>query len=182
LSIQQDAIYFPVGLEQLPAKMTFHELTHRNTVALEGKSSRLSITPFALNHPGGCFGFLIEEKLEDGQGSTAFFSTDSEPSMDGQLQLTDAARGAALLIHDAQYAPEEYEGQNGTSRKGWGHSTWREAVREAAAAGVRRLLLTHHDPWHDDWEIARLESEARAEGRRQNIDVQAAYEGMEIDL
>jgi phosphoribosyl 1,2-cyclic phosphodiesterase len=182
LSVQQDAIYFPVGLEQLPAQLTFHELGHQQTVVLQGGTARLLVTPYALNHPGGCFGFRIEEQSEDGRSATLFFATDSELPADGRLQLTEMARGATLLIHDAQYAPEEYAGRNGTNRKGWGHSTWREALREAEAAGVERLLLTHHDPQHDDWEIARLESEARVEGRKRGIDIQAAFEGMEIDL
>jgi phosphoribosyl 1,2-cyclic phosphodiesterase len=182
LSVQQDAVYFPVGLDQLSAELHFHELIHGQAVVLEGKASRLLVTPCALNHPGGCFGFRIDEQSEEGRGSTVFFATDSEPPVDGQPQLAESVRGASLLIHDAQYSPQEYEGRNGISRKGWGHSTWREALREAQAAGVRRLLLTHHDPQHDDWEIARLESEARVAGRRLDIDVQAVHEGMEIDL
>jgi phosphoribosyl 1,2-cyclic phosphodiesterase len=66
--------------------------------------------------------------------------------------------------------------------RGWGHSTWKHGLREAAAAGVKRLLLTHHDPLHDDWEIARLENQARREGNKIGVQVDAAYEGLEITL
>jgi len=182
LSVQQDAVYFPVGLEQLPAELSFHELLQEQAVVLEGNASRLSIAPFALNHPGGCFGFRIDEQPREGRGAAVFFATDCEPPADDRPQLAEAARGASLLIHDAQYSPQEYAGQKGNERRGWGHSTWREALREARVAGVERLLLTHHDPQHDDWEIARLESEARVAGRKLGIDVRAAHEGMEIDL
>ena len=33
---------------------------------------------------------------------------------------------------------------------GWGHSTWQEGVRLARAAGVKRLVIFHHDPEHED--------------------------------
>jgi phosphoribosyl 1,2-cyclic phosphodiesterase len=182
LSIQQDAIYFPVGLEQMPARLTFHDLNASQTVELAGRTARLRITPFVLNHPGSCFGFRIEEHVDGKRTAVAVFASDTEPLANGKLQLTEAAREADMLIHDAQYAPEEYSGENGVNRKGWGHSTWKEALREAEEAGVKRLLLSHHDPQHDDWEIARLAAEARAEGGPKGIDVEAAREGMEIDL
>lgn len=182
LSVQQDAIYFPVGLEQIPAQLTFHDLVSEKSVELAGRAARLVITPFALNHPGSCFGIRVEEYVAEERSAVAVYATDTEPFESGELQLSEAAQGADVLIHDAQYAPEEYDGRNGINHKGWGHSTWKEALREAEAASVKRLLLTHHDPQHDDWEIARLESEARAEGSAKGIDVQAASEGMEIDL
>lgn len=181
LSIQQDALYFPVGLEQMPAQLRFHELSAGQPVELKGRTASLVITPVALNHPGSCFGFRIEER--GGELNRAFvFATDTEPLATGDLQLTEAARGAEVLIHDAQYGPEEYQGRNGINRKGWGHSTWKEALAEARASGVRRLILTHHDPLHDDWEIARLEAEACAAARDLELVVEAAREGMEIDL
>ena len=48
------------------------------------------------------------------------------------------------------------------AHKGWGHSTWEQAVRMAKAAGVRQLVLFHHDPAHDDAEVARMEAAAAA--------------------
>ena len=32
----------------------------------------------------------------------------------------------------------------------WGHSTWQEGVRLCDQAGVKRLVIFHHDPGHDD--------------------------------
>ena len=74
------------------------------------------------------------------------YATDLEhghPKLDTVLR--DHAAGADLLIYDAQYTPEEYE-----KYRGWGHSTWAEAVRVAREAGARQLLLFHHDPSHND--------------------------------
>jgi ribonuclease BN (tRNA processing enzyme) len=51
----------------------------------------------------------------------------------------------SLLIHDAQYTPEELE-----RRRGWGHSAWPDVLDLAVAAGVKQLVLFHHDPDHSD--------------------------------
>ena len=86
---------------------------------------------------------------------------------------------ADLVIHDAQYTPEEYG-----SKKTWGHSTYDYVVQIAAAAGVRRLALTHHDPGHDDHFVADIERKARALALQcgTGLDVFCAYEGCELVL
>ena len=84
-----------------------------------------------------------------------------------------------LLIYDAQYTDDEYYGSNGQmSRKGWGHSTWREAVKMTRAANVKKLILFHHDPDHNDAFVKQIEKEARAEFPQ----CMAAYEGLQVDL
>jgi CheY-like chemotaxis protein len=86
---------------------------------------------------------------------------------------------ADLVIHDAQYTPEEY-----SRKKNWGHSTYPYVVEMAAAAGVRRLALTHHDPTHSDQFVEELERDAQqlARDRGAPLEVFCAYEGLEIDL
>ena len=61
-----------------------------------------------------------------------------------------------MLIYDAQYTPEEYRGEVGPSRKGWGHSTYEAGAAIARAAGVRTLALFHHDPRRTDDAVAHL--------------------------
>ncbi len=65
------------------------------------------------------------------------------------------ARGADLLIHDAQYTEAEYE-----EHIGWGHSSIRQAMSYASIAGVARLVAIHHDPAREDSEIDRMIEEA----------------------
>jgi CheY-like chemotaxis protein len=86
---------------------------------------------------------------------------------------------ADLVIHDAQYTPEEYP-----SKKTWGHSTYDYVVQIAAATGVRRVALTHHDPGHDDKFIADIERRARslALERGTGLEVFCAFEGCELNL
>jgi ribonuclease BN (tRNA processing enzyme) len=59
------------------------------------------------------------------------------------------ARDADVLIYDATYTDDEYYSEK-SSKVGWGHSTWQEAVKVAKAAGVKKLVLFHHDPMHND--------------------------------
>jgi CheY-like chemotaxis protein len=86
---------------------------------------------------------------------------------------------ADLVIHDAQYTPEEYP-----PKKNWGHSTYEYAVGLAAAAGVRKLALTHHDPTHSDAFLTDLESRAKAAARGwgASTEVFCAHEGLEVHL
>ena len=67
--------------------------------------------------------------------------------------------GVDLLIHDAMYTPKELE-----QHRGWGHSTYEEAVTLAHDAGVKKLVLFHHEPEHDDKEMDALLAAARLSG------------------
>src|SRR4029450_11415000 len=59
------------------------------------------------------------------------------------------------LIHDAQYAEDEYP-----SRRGFGHSSLAHAVAFAQTAEAGKLVLFHHDPLHSDSELEQLEQRA----------------------
>ena len=78
-------------------------------------------------------------------------------------------------MHDSQYDEEEY-GQ----RVGWGHSTPRQALILARAAGAERLVTFHHDPNHDDDRIDDMVNEAARDARP--VLVQGGMEGDVFDL
>ena len=65
------------------------------------------------------------------------------------------ARGASLLIHDCQYTESEYP-----AHRGWGHSSLPDALAFARRCEAQRVLLVHHDPWHDDAFLDALGREA----------------------
>ena len=94
-------------------------------------------------------------------GRSLVFATDIEGYVGGDRKLINLARGADLLIHDAEYDEQEYANKT-TIKQGWGHSTWRMAVEVAQAAGVKRLALTHHSPLHDDAYLDSMERKAQA--------------------
>jgi len=162
---------FPVTLDAMRAELEFRSMRAGETVRVGGADVRAA----ALNHPQGCFGYRINYA-----GMSLAYATDTEHVAPGTGDpgTLNLARGADVLIYDAQYTDDEYYGRCGPSRKGWGHSTVTEACSLARAAGVRQLVLFHHDPMHDDDCIARLVQEARA----MFPNVIAAREGLVLNL
>jgi phosphoribosyl 1,2-cyclic phosphodiesterase len=142
--------FFPVAFEQLKAHITFVNKIARHIQVLDD----VHIEALPLNHPQGCLGFRFQE-----EGQTLVFITDNELGLDGGYRFPDFvkfAKDADLLIHDAQYLPEEMP-----VHRGWGHSTYEEAVHLALEAGVKTLLLTHHDPSRTDEQVRDILRRAR---------------------
>ncbi len=147
LDSQMQAPFFPIGLDQTAAQRRFVSLP---AGGMEIGAAR--VTPVALTHPQGASGF----RIDDGSRSMLYVSDHEHGDTIVDDAIRDAATGVDLLIYDAQYTPAEY-----TTRVGWGHSTWESGVEIASAAGVGRLLLFHHDPAHNDDELAAIEGQAR---------------------
>lgn len=139
---------FPVYLDEaVLAKLSASDLEERGTFDFHG--AKIEWIP--VSHPGGCSGVAITYG-----GTRIVFTGDVEIPAGDREELVEFARGADVLICDAQYTTEEYE-----SHIGWGHSTNIDAAELAADAGVGQLLLTHHDPAHTDEEIDAMVEEAR---------------------
>src|SRR5262249_59730392 len=101
------------------------------------------------------------------------FGQDGEHGEQIDPQLVESARGADLLVHDAQYTAEELQ-----KRRGWGHSSFDQAMQFAEMAGVKRLALTHHDREHGDEFLDRIEKLCQ----ERFANAVLAREGMEISL
>jgi phosphoribosyl 1,2-cyclic phosphodiesterase len=123
-------------------------------------------------HPAGVFTYRVEW-----DGRAFVFATDTEGYVGDDARLVKFARGADLLVHDAQYTEAEYAHPD-SSRQGWGHSTWNMAVAVAQAAQVKRLALFHHEPDHDDATLAQIERDAQALFPAAFV----AREGMTVEL
>ena len=153
LRAQMTSPCFPVPFGALAAELRFETVRD---------SDDLQLGPFevqmrALVHPQGSLGYRIEVG-----GRKLCFATDTEHPSEGLDEaLLDLAREVDVLIYDAMYTTDEYEGRNGPCRKGWGHSTTDAAVQIARASGAKRLFLFHHDPGHNDRFIDRMERDAR---------------------
>lgn len=133
----------------------------------------------AAAHPGGAAGFRV---ADPGGGGSLVYLPDNEiaavDAADGARgALVESIAGADLLVHDATYLPAELP-----RHRGWGHSSYAEAVRLASDAAVGRLLLHHHHPSRDDAAVDRLLAGARAlgEAARPAVEVLAAVEGEEV--
>lgn len=181
LSGQMQYTYFPVTLEDLVAEVAYHDL-----VEGEFTIGDVRIRTQYLNHPALTLGYRI-----DADGWSVAYATDHEPfdavlGAGGDLSssVLDARHieflaGADVIIHDAQYFASEYP-----AKVGWGHSTVEYAVDVGVAAGCGQLVLTHHDPGHDDDTVDAGLARARARAEQAGFagTVHAAAEGWQIDL
>jgi phosphoribosyl 1,2-cyclic phosphodiesterase len=164
--------YFPVRARDLRGDIVFHDV---DDVDVMVGDTKVRVRP--VPHCGPTSGYRIERA-----GSTVVYISDHQSPLDGSHRVAESVLelcdGADLLIHDAQYTPEEWR-----ERSHWGHCTVDYAVHVAREAGVRRLALFHHDPSHDDETIDRLLEGAREQAARCGIDeVIAAYEGLTVTL
>jgi phosphoribosyl 1,2-cyclic phosphodiesterase len=167
---QMDHPNFPVHLGTMAAKMTFHTMAEGEPLSIDdGEGKTVLVTSARGNHPQGVFAFRVEHA-----GRAIVYATDTE-HYEGRVDqaLVDLAKGAAVLIYDSQYTPEEY-----AAKKGWGHSTFEEGAKIARLAGVGRLVLFHHDPTQTDAAVRDKEKRARAAFP----DAVAAYEGLVLDV
>jgi phosphoribosyl 1,2-cyclic phosphodiesterase len=160
--------FFPVGFDQLKARISFINRVARGPLILDD----VQIDALPLNHPQGCLGFRFREGDQ-----TMVFITDNELGLDEGRRFGDFvkfAQDCELLIHDAQYLPEEMP-----EHRGWGHSTYEEAVNLAVEAGAKHLILTHHDPGRSDVEVKRILERSRnmTPTLRQAAKIDAAREG-----
>jgi phosphoribosyl 1,2-cyclic phosphodiesterase len=177
---QMDPAVFPVPLDALSAKLTVQQVEE----AQEFTVGAFDVRSFRLRHPGTTLGYRLTPSAG---GPSMAYVTDNELGPGGNYRTSPTWRddfvtfltGVELLIHDAMYTPAELE-----SHRGWGHSTFEEAVAVAADAGVDRLVLFHHEPEHGDSAIDELVAVARQQARRRGrpAEVLAAQEGMRLTL
>lgn len=172
---QMDGIRFPLKEEQLLANI----FTGSETAAGAMEPFGIQISRIRTNHPGVCFGYRLETERK------AFvYLTDNEihapePVHVKHQSLVEFCAGSDFLVHDAQYVESDMP-----AKRGWGHSLVTAACDLAADAGVRHLILFHHDPDRTDSEVDALLATARSylATRDDSIRCDAACEGLELDL
>lgn len=156
LAGQMDYPSFPVHLSEMGGTMTFRDL-HEGEVVQVGPNRDVVVSNARGNHPNGVYAYRI-----DHDGKSVCYITDSEHYAIVDPKLLKLAKGADVLIFDAMYTPEEYAGTAGGGPKtGWGHATFAAACELATAAGVKQLVLHHHDPNQNDAMVRDKERRAR---------------------
>ena len=179
---------FPVTFEELKGKIEIHSLGGGETLRFGAPGKRLAVRKGAPSqntannelsivthkcpaHPrDGVMLYRIEFR-----GKTLVYATDVEQRPGGYADVIEFARGADMLIHDAQYLHGEYYSRT-KSKKGWGHSTVEMAAEVAAKARVKTLVLFHHDPQHDDPAMGRVGRVSK----QLFADSIVAYQGLEL--
>ena len=133
--VQMQSEYFPVPLRKMSAKFEFLLPESASKIF-----NRTKVTAQKHQHPGGAYSYKLERN-----GKSVVICTDIEHGETLDKNIIEFAMDADLLIHDAQYTTEELE-----RHRGWGHSSYDQAIELGKICGVKKLVLTHHDPDHDD--------------------------------
>ena len=162
------SVYSPIkGVENLGATISYEPVGERIQLGA------FELRPVILDHVVPTMGFRIAEGK-----SVVCHATDHEGGhAASDERLVAVARGADVLIHDAQFTPEEHE-----RYRGWGHSDTVAAVRNALAAGARRLALFHYDPTHTDANVDGQLAQARELAAGTDLEIIAAAEGMALEV
>ena len=149
-----------------------------------------------MNHPIRVLAYKFRHK-----GRTAIYTGDNEPyfdvladrskNMDTGIhrrsefikecnqRVVDFCKGVVLLVADSQYTDEEYE-----TKRGWGHSSISQVLELSKESEVKKLVLFHHEPTHDDSQLLAIERDARARARsmKGKFKVVMAREGESVEV
>lgn len=174
LKISMTPPYFPVNYEDIKANISYHE-------ACKDKFQIDSVTviPISLSHPNGGLGYKF---IEDNKSFV--FLTDNEltfkhPGGLDYKDYVDFSSGADLLIHDCEYTQKDYK-----TKKGWGHSIYKDALKLAMEANVKKFGLFHHNQERKDKDLDKIVKDCKQiiKKEKSNLKCFAVYEGMQIKL
>lgn len=162
---------FPVHVDALPGTVEFHEKGND-----EFAIGDITITSRLIPHVGNTLGY----RLDVGGASVAYLSDHQQPGTDvyaatpNALELCD---GADVLIHDAQFSRAEFP-----AKSDWGHCTAEYATWLAMECGVKRVVLFHHDPNHDDDAVDEALASAVEFAGDADLEILAAAEGLTLHV
>ncbi|MBL8429691.1 MAG: MBL fold metallo-hydrolase [Dechloromonas sp.] len=174
---QMQSPCFPVDYAQAGAKIEFDVMTPDQPRYISG----INVTPKRQMHAGDSYGYRFESLTR-----TVVYSTDSEHKLENPAEHAEFTRffhKADLVIFDAMYSLAEAV----SVKADWGHSSNIVGVELCQAASAKRLAMFHHEPVHDDKQLARIVAETRrleqiTRGSRAPLDIISAYDGLIIDL
>jgi len=188
LEHNQSAETFPVQLREMASSKEIQSVSESQVIVWDEAGVRVTESHDGMEenavvirihksyaHPGGVYVYRITW-----HGKSIVYATDTEGYVGTDRRLVQFAKGADVLIHDAQYLDEHYWGklEGFPSTQGYGHSTVTMACEVAIAAEAEQLILFHHEPSYTDVMISGLEASAKAKFP----EARAAYEGLELLL
>lgn len=187
--------YFPVRQDELQAKIMYHPLKEGQ----QDLGGGVMLKTKYLNHPILVLGYRFEYRgkvfctaYDTEPFRNVFDAKPGDPGYDpaavaeGDLAAQEENEkvlrfyeGADLLIHDSQYTQKEYM----AGKVNWGHSSFEWAINNAHKAGVKKLVLYHHDPVRSDEELDTLaENYRKAIRGRSSMEILVAREGETISI
>ena len=143
----QNHTFWPVDISMLEAKINLNNFPEEGLVIKDN----ISIDSCLHGHPNGANSYKIN--IND---KAIAYSTDCEHPKELNKNIIENAKNSDILIHDAQYHNSELE-----KYKGWGHSSWEQAIEVAKLSNTKKLILFHHDPFRSDDELYEIEKQAQ---------------------
>jgi phosphoribosyl 1,2-cyclic phosphodiesterase len=156
---------FPVAFDDWPCEKKMYDIDPGSTI----KINDIQIDTCSLNHPNGSIGYRVTYN-----NKSFCYITDHEHS-DEKINnnLINFINEANYFIYDSSFEDDEYP-----KYKGWGHSTWQEAIRIGNQANVENVVLFHHEPFHTDTIMEKIEETVNI----QYNNVIVSKQGMKINL
>ena len=152
--------FFPLKLAEIKAEVNFEEIAASEIKEITEKNN-FTVKTFSGFHTGKNLIYKI-----CWQDKSCVYLGDYE-HQDENLEdheFLQFLNGTDLLIYDAHFIDDEYNGLSGSpSKKGWGHSTWEEGIKLACRVKAKSLAFFHHAPERTDKELKELESWAKGE-------------------
>jgi ribonuclease BN (tRNA processing enzyme) len=188
--------FFPVNLYEMHGVHHFHDITDAHAIYFLHDQAEPLVVRY--NHPSEKHLVPSPERVEVEvrchrgfnhpkcgvfiykviyQGKSVVYASDTEGYVQGDQRLIKFATGSDVLIHDAMYTSDRYISMPSPTQ-GYGHSTIDIACANAELAGVKRLVLFHHDPNSTDEDI----DAAAAHAKELFAGAEAAYDGLVIEL
>ncbi|MEM7028817.1 MAG: protein kinase [Chloroflexota bacterium] len=172
---QQRELNFPVPVSYMQADIEFVSIE----AGVPFQVNEFQINTIENMHPGKAYSYRFED-----EHSVFVYANDAEYKQLDKESLQpyiDFFRGADALAFDAQYTLKE-----AWQKVDWGHSSAMIGVDMARAAGVKRLLLFHHEPTSNDQQLLEIQEKAIAyqaeDLSRPTCQIMVAYEGLSLDL
>lgn len=166
---------FPISLDYMKSAVQFIQLSPDKTLSL----GDVRVSVMELPHPGRAYAFRFEYR-----GAVFVYASDAEYKHLDEVNLQPYLHffaGADVLIFDAQFTLRE-----SFLKEDWGHSSALIGADIACRAGVKRLLLFHHDPTNSDHELEKILEKTVDYLSEQELEnkpeVRLACEGLEINL
>lgn len=144
LDVLFDGSYSPFsGIAKMPSKIHFKQLQGAFCLG----NLMIDYVPVQHGNDSGTETYAYKITAhKNGATETVVVVTDHEAMASPRNdEVVAFAKGCDLLIHDGQYTEAEYK-----RKRGWGHSTMKQALANALRINPRKTLLTHHDPSHTD--------------------------------
>lgn len=160
---------FPVPLQVMQAELRFNNIAAGSIITL----GDVVVETISLNRPNSALGYRITSG-----GRSVVYATDTEHSPDGlDNSLVYLAQQADLLIYDAAYADHAYYDPDVTEAFQQSEA-WQNGISTLLGAGVKQIVMFHHDPGHEDDLLDHIEVQMQSRFPQ----VKLAREGMVLDV